>query len=109
MLKLFKFRKFQPDQDLEIYANTMLFQIVDYIPEGFTPLASLTKLKNKFVGQLEVYSNIGPFIVEVSARDPKIVVDSLYKKIKEEISQWRIKKLVDAAPNFWRTKMPEMA
>jgi hypothetical protein len=104
MLKAFKFRKFKPKEDLVIYANTMLFQIIDFIPEGFLPAGSLTKFKDKYVGHMEVYSQSGPFIVEVSANDPRRVIDRLDKKMKEVISGWRIQKLVDAAPQFWRNQ-----
>lgn len=105
MLKVFKFRKFKPKEDLVIYANTMLFQIIDFIPEGFLPAATLTKLKDKYVGHMEVYSEAGPFIVEATAEDPKVAVDKLDKKIKEEISSWRVQKLFEAAPLFWRKQM----
>lgn len=102
MFEKFKFRKFNPDQETIIYANTMLSQVMDLAPDNSNCYASLAKIGNNYTAWIEITSPAGHFSAEAKADDPRLAVDILDDRIKLKIKKWKdSRRLIEREEN-WR-------
>jgi ribosome-associated translation inhibitor RaiA len=89
MFEKFKFRKFNPTQDVAIYANTMLSQVMDMAPADSTCIATMARVGNNYLSSLEIASSSGQFRAESKAQDPMVCIDILDERIKQRIKDWK--------------------
>src|SRR4051812_34727345 len=95
MFEQFKFKNFEPSEEVRNFANRTLHQILDLLPGESHFGASLAKVGNAFEGLIEVISTAGVFKEKTSHEDPRTLLDVLSSKIKEKIATWHQKRILD--------------
>jgi hypothetical protein len=93
MFEKFQFRRFQPSEEVALYANAMLSQIMEIAPADATCFATMAKASAKsgesYIGRLEVASSEGQFKAEARAQDPYQCIDILDDRIRHKIKEWK--------------------
>jgi ribosome-associated translation inhibitor RaiA len=102
MFEKFRFRKFNPTQDIILYANTMLSQVMDVAPDNSNCYASMTKMGNTYTAWIEVTSSEGNFSAESKAEDPRLAVDILDDRIKLKIKKWQSSRRFTEREESWQ-------
>lgn len=109
MFESFHFRNFEPTDEIILYANTMLSQVMEVAPEDSTCLAALVKNDDRYICHFEIHSRSGKFIGETSDTDPKKAVDRMDTTMREKISKWKASRFMtepeqSAENGFWPVK-----
>jgi hypothetical protein len=100
MFEKFKFRKFNPTEDVVHYANTMLAQVMDLAPADSTCTATMVKAGNNYLSSISIASTSGHFKADSQAQDPRICIDILNERIKLRIKEWQ-KNRHDKSDDYW--------
>jgi hypothetical protein len=101
MFEKFKFRKFDPPQDIILYANTMLSQVMDMAPADSACVATMVKVGNNYLSSINIASSSGHFKAESKAQDPRICIDILDERIKLRIKEWQNNRNSKNNENNW--------
>ena len=102
MFEKFRFRKFNPDQEMILYANTMLCQVMDVAPDNSHCYASMTKMGDSYTAWIEITSSEGNFSAEAKAEDPRLAVDILDDRIKLKIKKWQCSRRLTEREDAWQ-------
>src|SRR4051812_46733878 len=89
MFERFRFENFTPTGELESFANLALYNVLDLTPQDSTATAIVERIGEYYSCRIEVASRNGPFIVSVSAHEPKLAVQRGIQKLKDKISIWQ--------------------
>jgi ribosome-associated translation inhibitor RaiA len=89
MFEKFHFKKFSPSEDVVLYANSMLTQIMDLAPDNSNCYASVTRMGDMYSAWLEITSPEKAFAAHARAEDPRLAVDLLEDRIKLKIRKWQ--------------------
>lgn len=89
MFEKFQFRKFNPTEDLILYSNTMLSQVMDMAPADSTCMATMVKVGNNYLSSINIASSSGHFKAEAKSQDPQVCIDILDERIKLRIKEWQ--------------------
>lgn len=85
----FKFEGFEPTSELKARAKDVLWHVEEKAPSQSFHHAILKKTEVGYTGSIKVSSQVGVFEAEFSDHTPETVLDSLYKKIKKDLSLWK--------------------
>ena len=89
MFERFQFRKFIPTQDVIIYANTKLFEIMNLAPAEATCRATLVKVGNNYHSSIHIDSPTGDFFANAKAIVPQLSIDLLEEDIRRQLGHSR--------------------
>lgn len=89
MFERFQFENFSPTAELESFANLALYNVLDLAPQDSTATAIVERIGEYYSCRIEVASANGPFIVSVSAYEPKLAVQRGVQKLKDKIGIWQ--------------------
>lgn len=85
----FKFEGFEPTSDIKALAKDVLWHVEEKAPSQSFHHAILKKTDEGYTGSIKVSSQVGIFEAEFSDRTPETVLETLYKKIKKDLSLWK--------------------
>lgn len=89
MFERFHFENFAPTPELESYANLALYSALDLAPQDSAATAIVERAGEYYSCRIEVASINGPFIVSVSAYEPKLAVERGIQMLKDKIGIWQ--------------------
>lgn len=89
MFERFQFENFAPTPELETYANLALYNAMDLAPQDSAAIALVERMGEYYSCRIEVASINGPFIVSVSAYEPRLAVERGVQKLKDKIGLWQ--------------------
>ena len=85
----FKFEGFEPTSDLKALAKDVLWHVEEKSPSQSFHHAILKKTEKGYTGLIKVSSQVGVFEAEFTDLTPETVLETLYKKIKKDLSLWK--------------------
>jgi hypothetical protein len=83
----FKYRNFQPTEELGFEASDVLAHVQDHAPMGATMIAMMEKKENTYICTLEIYSRRGPTYASSSDENPIEALKKLERNALEKISK----------------------
>lgn len=89
MYERFQFENFVPTAELESFANIALFNVLELAPQDSTATAIVERIGEYYACRIEVASATGPFIVSVTAFEPKLAVERGVQKLRDKIGVWQ--------------------
>lgn len=95
LFEQFKFRNFEPSDEVRNLANRALNQILDLVPTGAHFGATLAKVGNAFEGLVEIVSSAGTIKEKTVDEDPQSLLNRLSSQIRAKITQWHLKRFSD--------------
>jgi ribosome-associated translation inhibitor RaiA len=101
MFEKFRFRKFNPTEDIILYANTMLAQVMELAPADSTCHATMVRVGNNYLARIEIVSGNGILTADSKSQDPRVGVDILDERIRQRIKDWQNKRNDNNNSNDW--------
>ena len=101
MFEKFKFRKFNPDQVLALYANTMLAQVMELAPDNASGYASMVRMGETYTAWIDITSSEGHFSAESKAEDARLAIDILDDRIRQKIKKWKSSRRIAEREDTW--------
>mgnify|MGYP001007834813 CR=1 len=89
MFERFQFENFAPTGELESFANLALYNVLDLAPQDSTATAIVERIGQYYACRIEVASSNGPFVVSVTAFEPKLAVQRGVEKLRDKIGIWQ--------------------
>jgi hypothetical protein len=101
MFEKFHFRKFNPTEDIILYANTMLAQVMELAPADSICHATMVRVGNNYLSHIEIASSSGVFTADSKAQNPRVGVDILDERIRQRIKDWQNNRNDNDNSNDW--------
>jgi ribosome-associated translation inhibitor RaiA len=101
MIERFYFRNFDATDAFNIYANTMLSQVMESAPADSTSLATVVKVGDKFKARIEIFSCDADFSAFAEGDTPELAIDDLSEKISKQIGRWRNNRFDEHGLKLW--------
>lgn len=97
----FEFKRFKPPHELTLYANALLIQLFDFIPDGEISSATIVRSGEKYQCKIFVRGQSSNFREETLSRNPRVAIEMVNEKIKKQMLDWQVARLADHSPEFW--------